>query len=495
MNFKLKRPLLAWLLLGLITVVTRTPGAMAQVRYTPELFQKLAQTRNPIPTIRIPEYHKKVLENGLTLYLVEDRTLPIVIMGGLIRGGQSLETPDLAGISGFMANLMNTGTKRYDEMELGKYQEDHGVYFQITAESDSFNLSGNALRSEQQQLMALAAEILRRPRFDRDYFKRKQHQWRQGLKQAKTEEDNLVNMFFYKNVMKGHPYSFDFDYDLQLSVLDRLTPERLETYYQRAIAPNRTVLYLYGDLDWDAVAALEDEFGDWPPGEAMGSLPNVAENKDTYGKIVVVDKADATQARIKLGYLFDRDALFGDNLQDFTAFEIANTIYGGGDFESRLMREIRSEKGYAYGIYSAIYAPSLGGAYHINTSVPPDKALETIESIQRIMAALQLDQGSFEPDEVFQIINLRNAFFPAVYRQPDEVLRSMIYQVELKRRSEAYLNQYIKQYNKVTAAKARRIFAEYVFPEKIFTVIVGKKEDLLPQFEAKGILVDVIETQ
>lgn len=493
MKFKLKRLLSAWVLLGLVTALTWVPDVTAQVRYTPELFEKLARTRNPIPAINIPTYQKRVLENGLKLYLVEDRTLPIVIMGGLILGGQSLETSEEAGISDFLTDLMNTGTKRYSEMELGSYRETHGVHFQITAESDSFALSGNALSVDQRHLMALAVEILQHPRFDRDYFKRKQYQREQGLRQAKLREDNLVNMFFYKNIMKGHPYAFQFDYDQQLAVLEDLTPTRLNTYYQRVIVPNRTVLYLYGDLDHKAIKDLEAELENWSVGEKLPFLTKVPENEDTYGRIVLVDKADATQARIKLGYLFDREALFDDNLQDFTAFEIANTIYGGGDFESRLMQEIRSKKGYAYGIHSAIYAPSLGGAYHVNTSVPPDKALETIESIRRMMVDLQSDSASLAEEEVFQVINLRNAFFPAVYRQADEVLQSVIYQIELKQRSENYLNQYIKAYNKVTAESAGRVFSNYVFPEKIFTVIVGQKEALLPQFEIAGIPVDVIE--
>lgn len=315
-----------------------------------------------------------------------------------------------------------------------------------------------------------------------------------GFKTGKDPGNDLLNMYFYQRLMQGHPYSFSYDLDLQLAALNRITPKNLLQHYQRVVTPNNTILFVYGDFKPDRILELiSNYFSEWPRHETKPKLTKVKENKDLYGQIILVNKSDATQAKIKMGYNFFDQSFLDRNIKERVAFEIANLIYGGGDFESYLMNEIRSKKGSAYDIYADFFNHPLGGVYFINTSVKPDKAYDTIATIKQIMSDLKNGIQKITEKEVFKIVNQRNAFFPEAFRYNESIITNLIMNVEFKDRNPNYLNEYIRLYNQVTAAKAQQAFTKYSFPEKLFTVIVGKKEAILPAFQEQGIKVKVID--
>lgn len=482
------------ILMSIIIFVTVFQPVTAKIEFSQKLYEELSENKNPIPHIIIPEYRRLVLKNGLAIYLAEDHQIPALFINGMIRGGRDLESKQIAGITDYMADMMTTGTQNFGEKDLDQYKERHAIDFNLKTNNDYLSFSSNALISEEEELISLVAEILRKPQFEADYYHRKLSEWEKGLKQAKTQENDLLNMYFYNHLMREHPYSFSYDLNLQLAALNQITPENLFKHYQQAVAPNNTILFVYGDFNPDRILELINQyFEDWTPHETKAKLTKVKENKNLYGQVLLINKPDATQAKIKMGYNFFDQSFLDRNIKDRVAFEIANLIYGGGDFESYLMNEIRSKKGFAYDIYADFFNHKLGGAYFINTSVKPEKAYETITTITQIMSDVKNRKQKINKHEVFKIVNQRNAFFPEAFRYNESIITNLIMNVEFKDRDPSYLNEYIRLYNTVTAAKAQKAFSKYAFPEKLFTVIVGKKEAVLPAFQEQGIMVKVIE--
>lgn len=468
--------------------------AFAKVDFSRDLYDKLSQNKNPIPQLTIADYRRIVLNNGLTIYLAEDHQIPVLVVKGIIRSGKSMESKKLAGISDCMVDMMTTGTQSFSEKELDRYKEINAININLKADNNYFYLSGDALISEENQLISLIAEILQRPNFNTEYFKRKKNEWDNYIKHAKTLENSLVEMYFYKRLMQGHSYSFGYDLDLQLDSLKRITPKSLMDYYQNVITPNNTILFVYGDFNSGRMRELiEQYFGSWPKNEIKFKPKTVKENKATHGQILLINKPDATQAKILMGYNFYDQTFLDRNLKERIAFEIANQIYGGGDFESLLMNEIRSKKGYAYDISADFFNQPLGGAYYIGTSVKPDKTYETIDTIKKIMIDLKTDNRKLTESEVFKVVNQRNAFFPEAFRDNDSIIYNLIMNVEFKKRDPDYLNQYIRLFNTITAEEAQKAFMKYTFPEKFFTVVVGKKELILPDFQKRKVDVEIVE--
>ncbi|MTI61682.1 MAG: insulinase family protein [Firmicutes bacterium] len=483
---KSKIIILCFCLLGLQFIALG--NISAQVEFSQELFEELAENTNEIPWIEIPDYEKIVLDNGMTVYLAEDHEMPVVQIFGYIKGGISQETIELAGISQFLVRMMNTGTKNYSEEEFAYYKERYGINFSVYSSNDYFGYRGNALIFDQEELIKLAAEVLQHPSFDTPYYQRTKYFLYNNYQQTKADDDYLAAVNFYKNLYKDHPYAYSSDVDLLLSTLNNITPASLEEFHKQNFTPANLILGLVGDIDIAEIKKMVKEyFADWQGREVVLQEAELQAAPDNWGKIIIIDKPDATQARIKMGYLF-KDNSFLERVP----FNIANSVFGGGDFESRLMEKLRSEMGYVYNIGSYVRYNKLAGDFIIDTNVRPQKACETIEMVKGIMNSIKDGSQAIKDKEVYKIINRWNAHYPQNYRYIEDVFISIIYNIELMNRDVDYINKYVEEYNKVDGQQAQEVFVEYTYPERFLTVIVGKKEDILPTFKEKGIDVEVV---
>lgn len=109
------------------------------------------------------------------------------------------------------------------------------------------------------------------------------------------------------------------------------------------------------------------------------------------------------------------------------------------------------------------------------------------------MLAIKEGKKAISENELFRIVNLYNAFFPRTYKEEITVLADIMYAREILGESDNYINEYIEEYNNLTAAQVQEVFARDTFPERFLTVIVGRKEDILPAFQEQGIEVELVE--
>lgn len=462
----------------------------AEVDFSQKLYQELAQNKNKVPYIQTPDYKRIEFDNRLVVYLVEDHQLPTIEVTGYIKGGRVQETKEVAGISSFMLRMMNTGTQKMGEQKFDRYQELYGIDVNFSVSHDYYSLSANSLSTDKTELITLLADILRQPKFKADYYQRIKKELARSLEQATTQQDSLLNMYYYKNIYPDHPYSFASNIDLRKQALRKITPNRLQKFYEQNIAPNNIVLGIIGDFKADQMESLlQKEFADWQRQEIKNKAPEVKRDKKTHGKIMLVNKPDATQAKLRMGYNF-----FNHQFSKRVAFKMANFVYGGGDFSSRLMENLRSERGYVYGVHSSVNHHRLGGTYYVETSVKPDKSLQVIKAVKKEMRAIKNEDQPIKEDELFEIVNLYNGWLlPKSYKDKVQVLRDVIYNCEIRGRQPDYFNQFISQYNDLTAEQVQKAFKEFTYPERFFTVIVGNKEDILPVFKKAGIEVEVVK--
>jgi zinc protease len=480
-----KKILFVLLLLQLLLVY---PVA-AEVEFTPELFTELAGRVNEVPSIETPDYKRIELDNGMVVYLAEDHELPVVEVLGYIEGGISQESPELAGISSVMVGLMNTGTKNYSEAELARYKELNGLSIDLSSSFDNYVISANALSMDQDKLIALIAEILRNPNFGGDYYNRIIQEYYQALLQQYYYDSSLLNMFFATALYGNHPYGNSNNIGLIISDLPRMTPAVLEEFYQDAIDPAKLVMAISGDINIEEMEELIiAEFGDWESKGGELKEIEVTVDEANYNRIILVNKDDATHAKMMLGYNF-----YASGFEEEIPFLMANQIFGSGDFSSRLMDRLRSEWGYVYGIYAGVSYNRQGGLYYISTDVAPEKSFATMEAIKAEMLAIKEGKQKINEEELFRTINLYNAFFPKAYDTQIRVLAQLMYDQEIMGIGENSINNRIKDYNSLTASQVQKVFSEHTFPERFLTVIVGRKDDILPAFEEKGIAVEVLE--
>ncbi|MBM7556114.1 M16 family metallopeptidase [Halanaerobacter jeridensis] len=474
--------------LVILILVVMSVSAAAKVEFSQELYKELAQGKNKAPYIKLPDYKRIELDNKLVLYVVEDDSYPTVEVTGYIEGGQRQEKKEIAGISKFMFEMMNTGTQNYGQQELAKYKELHGIDFGFSVKKDYYKFSGSALSSDKKDLLSLIADILQHPDFKADYYQRIKQETKRGLAQAKTRQGSLLDMYFAKNIYHNHPYSFANNYDLRLQTLANITPQSLKQFYQQNIAPNNVILGVVGDVDADKIEKLvKDEFASWSEKEVKLKERQLKMDTSPQNKILVVNKPDATQAKIRMGYNFYRSGF-----EDRIAFKMANRVYGGGSFSSRLMKNLRSDKGYVYSIYSRPEYNRWGGIYYVNTEVKPNRVHQTIKAIKEEMSAIKTAKNKITKKELEENINLYNALLPKSYQQQVDILGQIIYNAEIRGRQVDYVNQFITEYNQLTASEVQQTFAQHTYPQRFLTVIVANKKEVVPQFKAQGIDIEVV---
>ena len=477
-----------YLSLLLLLVVFISGIGSAKVKFDQQLYKKLAEGKNEAPYIKLPDYKRIELDNKLVIYLVEDHNFPTVEVTGYIDGGRSQETESVAGISDFMLQMMNTGTQNFGQQELARYKEINGLDFGFSIQNDYYKFSGSSLTTDKEKLISLVADILRNPDFDANYYSRIKQEISRNLAQAKTRQSSLLNMYFMKNIYQDHPYSYANDYDLRQQTLKDITAKKLQNFYQQNIAPNNVVLGVVGDIDSNKLANLiKEKFGSWEEEKIDFKTPKIKQAAKNKSQIILVHKSDATQAKIRMGYNF-----FAAGFKGRIAFKMANKVYGGGSFSSRLMEDLRSDKGYVYTVYANQSYNRYGGAYYVNTEVKPSKTYQTIKIVKEKMSAIKNGENKITEKELAENINLYNALLPKSYQNKVDVLGQVIYNSEIRGRKVDYINQFINKYNQLTAQKAQQTFAKYSYPNKFFTVIVGNKEEILPQFKSENINIKVI---
>ena len=472
----------------IVFALTLTVSAAAQ-DFSPEFFRELAEVVNEKPEIEIPDYHLLELDNGMKFYLAEDKSLPIFEIRGYIDGGKINENKDNAGITSLMTEVMLSATENYSEAELSLFKELNALSLNLGAASDRISISGNSLKTESSELLSLLAEVLRRPKFEGNHFQRTVKEYQQLYRQRFYNDSSLLNMHFFKNLYGDHPYAYNYDYNLLLDFLGQLDSAEVNDFYQKIINPEAVTIAVSGDFKPEKLKEeLRNKFSSWENNENEFNKEYVNVNPELQQKIIIVNKADATQANMRMGYNF-----YSSKYPKRIPFMMGNRIFGGGSFNSRLMKNLRSDKGYVYGINAQTRYNDYGGAYFINLSLDPERALTGMKAVKKEMLKIKNEEEAFKEAELFENINLYNAVFPKAYQHQIDVLDEIIYQKEFYNNSDNYLNNFIKQYNGLEAEEVQQIFAEDLYPEILFTVIVGPKEKILPQFEETDLEVEVID--
>lgn len=460
------------------------------IDFSPEMFKELADNKNEKPIIKIPTFTRTELNNGMIIYLIEDNSLPIIEMTGFIKGGLSFEDDTNAGITSIMVQMMNKGNKNYSESDFSKFKELNGLSLSMDVKNDYISFEGNALSPDKEKMVDLLKETLINVDFNKDYLLRVLQESYAYLMQARTNEDSISKMYFYKNIYNDIPYSYQYDLNQILMNIQTVTPDKIMAHYNKSISPDKIIVAISGDFETKKMLNyISNSFSDW--NKKSSKIPEFErkDNSQLNNKILLINKPDSTQANIIMGYNFYKKNEFKDRIP----FTIANQIYGSGDFQCRLMKELRTNKGLVYGVYSNFTENINDGVFSISTTVRPEKTFEARKDIIKIMNDIKENKNPINEDEVFQIVNIYNALLPSSLNDKISIIRSIISSLDLNKERLDYMNYFINEYNKLNAEKVQKSFVENTYPEKFFTVIVGNKEQILPEFQKNGIDIDIID--
>jgi zinc protease len=324
----------AWGLLGFGSPALPQAEKASELRFPP-----LRETTAPTP-------QRFVLDNGLTVLLLEDHELPLVDATALVRTGSFDEPADKVGLADLTGRVLRTGgTQRQSGDEIDDFLENRAAMIETSIGDDVGTARLSSLREDFFDVFQTFADILRRPAFDATKIELARNRAMSEVARQNDDPQDILDRKFREIVFgKDSPEARTPTF-ASLAAIRRAD---LVAWHGKYFHPERVILGIVGDVDPAAtLAKVREAFGDWPRGPAI-KAPAEKPPHEVKPGVYTVDLPEIPQSNIAMGYLgIRRDD------PDLFAVEVLNQLFGGS-FSSRLFANVRSKKALGYVVYGGV---------------------------------------------------------------------------------------------------------------------------------------------
>src|SRR5512143_888445 len=405
------------------------------------------------------------LENGMVLLLSEKHDIPMITVSMAIKAGSTAEPEDKPGLASITASLLMQGTSRRSAGRINSEIDFIGGSLSVAGGNDFASASLRVLKKDIRTGFDLLSDVLMNPVFDQKEIDRKVKETLAEIQRQKEEPGIVAGEAFTKAVYGRHAYGRTND-DVA-AYLPKLTRQDIFNFYTARYSPNRTIIAVVGDVnEKEIIALLQEYFKGWKRSDQPlpASVPPSVIEKNVVHKI----NKNITQANIDMGNI----GISREN-PDFYAVMIMNYILGGGGFSSRLMDNIRDNKGLAYDVHSVFSAQKEPGAFSVSIQTKNESAneviAETLKEIRRIQTETVSDKELADAKAYF------TGSFPLkmdTYAKIAGILTSIeIYNLGLD-----YPQKYSALINAVTREDIKRVAKQYLHPDSLVIVVVANLE-------------------
>ncbi|WP_276498824.1 M16 family metallopeptidase [Pontibacter litorisediminis] len=402
------------------------------------------------------------LSNGARLHVIKSETQPVVRLDFVFKAGKWFE--DKKGSSDLAAKMLLEGSINHTAKQIADKVAYYGASFDNNHGYDRTEFTLYCLAKYTSELLALVLDVLQNPAFPEEEFNLLKQRTIQSLKVQRQKNNYLATHSFTQQVYgPGHPYTFGFDD----GVLEAITKEDVQAYYRKRFLTQELEVFACGAIDELLQKQLEHEIAalQLQPSTASVTAPFVdAAPTDQY-KLVKVD--DSLQSSIRIGKRFPNL-----NHPDYQKLLVLNEVLGGY-FGSRLMRNIREDKGYTYGIYSVISPKEQDSVFYIGTDVNYAVTENTIEEVLKEVRLLQKEEIPAEELETVRNYMLGKFLndISTIFDQCDRYKRVVLHEL-----SPEHYNNYITTIRTVTAPELQALANQYYKEEELYTAVAGRRE-------------------
>jgi zinc protease len=347
----------------------------------------IVATAAALPAAAKVDIQHWVAENGTRVYFVESHVLPILDVQVDFDAGAARDPADKSGVASLTQGLLDSGAGGLDEETLAERLTDLGAQLSGVADNDRAGLSLRTLSSarEREGALALLQTVLNRPEFPAAVLAREKARAISGLREADTKPDAIGAKRFARALYGDHPYGRSPTVE-SVSAIGR---DDLVAHYRTHYVAPRAVVSIVGDVTRAQAEAIARQLtGDLPQGEPLADIPDVTLPQATTEQIA----HPANQSHIFVGQPAIRR---GD--PDFFPLQVGNYILGGGGFVSRLTKEVREKRGYAYSVYSYFNPQRQPGAFQIGLQTERSQASAALKVVDETLAAF-MDKGPTEDE-------------------------------------------------------------------------------------------------
>lgn len=448
-----------------------------------ELKGKVPVNREPLK-VSLPKAQEATLSNGLRVFLIENRKSPSFTMQMVVLSGGISDAADKRGQAILTAALLREGTMTRASREIAEGIDLLGSVLNSNsgAATITSNIASTGLIENFDKTLDIFADVILHPKFSSEEVEKFKTRLLTQMQFQRSNPSFLARQQLGKVVYGDYPAASTIPPE---SSVKNLTADDLKSFYSTYYRPNNSFLAVFGDVSIkELLPKLEKAFGEWKKADVPNaSFPNLPRPAKT--QIYLIDRPGSVQTSLLLGNLgITRTS------PDYYALQVMNEILGAGA-SSRLFINLREEKGYTYGAYSAFDSSKYGGlmtaSADVRTDVTEGALKEFLYEIHRIgeekVPALELAEAKR---------SIIGGFAVSLDSQPS--LLTNIIQQRIYKLPANYWDEYPQKISSVTAEDVQRAAQKYLDSATLQIVAVGDAAKIRPALEKFG-NVQVVEAK
>ncbi|WP_273164952.1 M16 family metallopeptidase [Bacteroides fluxus] len=410
--------------------------------------------------VQMPE--RMVLSNGIPLNVLNAGENEVVRIDFLIKGGRWQQVQPLQAL--FTNRMLREGTRRFTAAEIAERLDYYGAWLELSSASEHAYLTLYSLNKYLPETLDVLESIVKEPIFPEKELGVIIDTNIQQFLVNSSKVDFLAHRGLLKAVFgERHPGGRL----VQEEDYHRITPSVLRDFYNRYYHSGNCSIYLSGKVTDECIRKVEQLFGSEPFGtgfrkpEKKEYLPVVSEEKRIF-----IERPDALQSAVRMGMLsLDR------NHPDYLKLRVLVTLFGGY-FGSRLMSNIREEKGYTYGISAGVMPYPGQGVLAVNAETANEFVEPLIAEVYHEIDRLQNDLVPAE--ELSMVQNYMSGEMCRSYESAFSLADAWIF-VQISGLRDSYFTDALDAVKNITPEEIRELAGKHLCKEKLKEVVSGKK--------------------
>lgn len=412
----------------------------------------------PLNTVQLLKAKPVTLANGLLVYTVDGADEEVIRLEIVFTSGMRAEHKKLVATA--TNYLLNAGTANMTSAEIMEKLDFYGAFYQHDNQLDRCSVSLYTLKKYFEETLTIFAEFIQKPTFPEEELETYIKNSIQRFEINNAKNDFRARREFHKALFGEHPYGRK----VEVEDFDELTREDIVAYHKEHYALHNAKFILSGNFSSYELNALQKAFYTFLPQEkSITHYPNVNAVSTVQ---FYEERAEALQSAIRIG-----KQIVHKTDPDYIQLSILTTVLGGY-FGSRLMTNIREDKGYTYGIGAGIYPLLDTSFFYIATEVGVDVAQKALDEIY---AEIQRLTEELIPDEELQLVKnyLKGAYIGSIeniFSHADKFKSIDLYGLDY-----GYYERYFKIIDETTSERLLQLAKEYFQRNTLTEVVIGKK--------------------
>ncbi|MBT8385773.1 MAG: insulinase family protein [Ignavibacteria bacterium] len=426
---------------------------------------------------RLPPYEKHILDNGLTLYLMEQHEVPLIYASVIFPAG-AVWDQDRSGLAAFTAEALLFGSKNYSKDQIEETFDFLGASINSYAGQEAAEVYISFKKNDFDKLLPVFVDVITNPSFSQSEFDKRKQRWLAELEQDRESPRRVIRSYFNKFLFDDNPYGNPVAGTN--SSIKELTVEDLNAFFGMHYQLSSAGLVLVGDFSIADMKSKIESF--FPPAPKMELLQMPYElsreiNSLDRNRLLLVNKDDSRETTFLIGG-------FGVawNNPAITQIQVVNTIFGGR-FTSWLNDELRVNSGLTYGAGSSFSNYKNAGTFFISSFTATKTTIEAIDLALEVLNRMHTE--GVDEETLTSAKNYLKGQFPPNYETSGD-LADLLTTMHFYGLNDSYINDFEKNVDAMTFEKANEIIAKYFPKENLQFVLVGKADEIRDKIKKYG---------